>query len=170
MATVRLFVQIDRRGARTVTLSLVPEPHRGRIGATGASSAEDMSRWNTFFLESRIRKILLEVPPRKSGHHFDRPFLTAYQIAICFAKRYPGDYAAIGKKIGGKAAGQDDSLAKYFANQLSRRIKSGALTDIEGRFLNLRHLRTLEFDFHGRCVKSSLGPSSELSMFRLVDD
>ena len=129
-----------------------------------------MSNWQRFSIESRIRKILLDVPPRKSGHHFGRPFLTAYQIAICFAKRYPGDYAAIGKEIGGKATGQKDSLAKYFANQLSRRIKSGALTGIEGRFLNLRHLRTLEFDFRGRCIKSSLGSSSELSMFRLADD
>ena len=129
-----------------------------------------MSNWEEFSIESRIRKILLEVQPRESGHHFGRQFLTAYQIAICFAKRYPGDYAAIGKEIGGKATGQKDSLAQYFANQLSRRIKSGALTGIEGRFLNLRHLRALEFDFHGRCVESSPGPSSELSIFRFADD
>ncbi|MDE0395537.1 MAG: hypothetical protein OYK82_12255 [Gammaproteobacteria bacterium] len=129
-----------------------------------------MSMWETYSLESRIRKILHEVPTRHSDHHFGRPFLTAYQIAICFAKRYPSDYATIGKDIGGKATGQRDSLAKYFANQLSRRIKSGVLTDIEGRFLNLRQLRSLKFDDGVRRFESSLGPSSELSLFRIVDD
>ena len=126
--------------------------------------------WETFSLESRIRKILLDVPLRESGHHFGRPFLTAYQIAICFSKLYPGDYAKIGKNIGGKATGQKDSLAKYFANQLSRRIKSGALTDIEGRFLNLRYLRPLKFDDGSRRFESSLGPSAELSLFRIDDN
>ena len=129
-----------------------------------------MSKWKTFSFESRVRKILLEVRPRKPGHHFGRPFLTAYQIAICFAKRYPHEYAAIGKEISGKGSGQKDSLEKYVANELSRRVKSGALTGIEGRFLNLRHLRALEFDGPGRRVESSLGPSSELSMFRLAAD
>ena len=59
-----------------------------------------MSIWNDYSIELRIRDIL-DVESRREGHHFGRPFLTAYQIAILFAERYQEDLDAIGKEIGG---------------------------------------------------------------------
>ena len=63
--------------------------------------------------------------------------------------------------------GRHDSLAKYFANQLSRRIRDGSLTGIEGRYLNGRFLESLRYDNEGETVASSLGRAN-MSMFRLT--
>ena len=41
-----------------------------------------MSIWQSHSIEAPIREILASVP--LDGHHFGRPFLTAYQIAIAF--------------------------------------------------------------------------------------
>ena len=103
-------------------------------------------------------------------HHFGRPFLTAYQIAIAFDEAHSEDRKRIGKPVGGKGAGQHDSLAQYLALQLSRRIKSGEVVGIEGRFIHGQHLRSLEYDSRGKIVKSSSGKADALSMFRLEDE
>lgn len=128
-----------------------------------------MSIWERFAMESRVREILKAVRYDKK-HHFGRPFLTAYQIAIAFDKAHPGDRKRIGKPVGGKGTGQKDSLAQYLGWQLSRRIKSGEVVGIEGRFLHGEHLRSLEYDSRGKVVKSSSGKTDALSMFRLEDE
>ena len=127
-----------------------------------------MSIWDEYSIESRIRQIL-DVTSHDKGHHFGRPFLTAYQIAIAFEKAHRIDAERIGKPVGGKGTGRKDSLARYLARQLSRRIKSGELPDIEGRFLHRQHLRSLEYNSEKGIVESSLGQASDLSMFRLTD-
>lgn len=129
-----------------------------------------MSIWKKFSVESHIRDILNDVTLHAKGHHFSRPFLTAYQIAIEFAERYPNDCKSIGKPIGGKGTGQKDSLAQYLALELSRRIKSGKLSDIEGRFLHEAYLNKLEYCSKKGTIESSVGPGADLSMFRLIDD
>lgn len=128
-----------------------------------------MSIWEDFSIEARVREIL-DVPPRKPGHHFGRPFLTAYQIAISFAERFPSDHQLIGKQIGGKSAGPSQSLAQYFAHQLSTRIKNRRLPGIEGADLHGTHLKKLEYHSSEGDLESSAGSSSELSIFRLGDD
>ena len=128
-----------------------------------------MSIWNDFSIETRIRDIL-DVPPREPGHHFGRPFLTAYQIAICFAERFPDAHALIGRQIGGRRTGSSHSLAQYLARQLSDRIRNDRVTGIEGADLHGTHLKTLEYRSPEGDVESSTGSSSELSMFRLRDD
>ncbi len=124
-----------------------------------------MSTWERYSIEARIRDILSSVPLREPNHHFGRPFLTAYQIAISFAELHRPAFDAIGLCIGGRDIGEKESLAKYFANQLSRRIRSGAITDIEGRDLDLRHLRTLAYEFRAKSVETS---TETLSMFRFT--
>ena len=77
-----------------------------------------MSTWQNHSIERRIRKILKSVPDEE--HHFGRPFLSAYQIAIAFDQRLP---ALIGKPVDGKGTGRHDSLARMrhrFPN--SRRV------------------------------------------------
>ena len=128
-----------------------------------------MSIWEEFAMESRVREILKAARFDKR-HHFGRPFLTAYQIAIAFDKAHSEDRKRIGKPVGGKGTGQQDSLAQYLALQLSRRIKSGELVGIEGRFLHGQHVRSLEYDLDGKVVKSSSGKADALSMFRLEDE
>ena len=133
---------------------------------------QKVSIWEEFALESRVREILKAARYDKR-HHFGRPFLTAYQLAIAFDKAHREDRKRIGKPVGGKGTGQKDSLAQYLAWQLSRRIKSGELVDIEGRFLQGQDLRSLEYDQDdqgGEVVKSSSGKSDALSMFRLKDE
>ena len=128
-----------------------------------------MTIWEDFLIEARVRAIL-DVPPRGPGHHFGRPFLTAYQIAISFAERFPSDHSLIGKHIGGKGAGPSQSLAQYLAWQLSARIKNHRLPGIEGADLHGTHLRKLEYHSKQGDLESSTGSSAELSMFRLADD
>lgn len=125
--------------------------------------------WEDFSIEARVREIL-DVSPREPGHHFGRPFLTAYQIAISFADRFPGDYSRIGKQIGGKGAGPPQSLAQYLARELSARIKDHRLPGIEGADLHGTHLKKLEYHSSEGSLEASTGSSSELSMFRLGDD
>ena len=127
-----------------------------------------MSIWDEFSIESRIRQIL-DVTSRDKGHHFGRPFLTAYQIAIAFREAHPKDAERIGKPVGGKGTGRKDSLAQYLAWQVSRRIKSGKLSGNEGRFLHRQHLRSPEYNSGDEIVESSLGQASDLSMFRLTE-
>lgn len=127
-----------------------------------------MSIWKDFSIEVRVREIL-DVPPRQPDHHFGRPFLTAYQIAILFAERFPGDHGLIGKRIGGKGAGPSQSLAKYLARELSARIKNHRLPGIQGADLHGTHLKKLEYRSSEGDLESSTGSSSELSMFRLAD-
>lgn len=126
-----------------------------------------MSIWNDNSIEPRIRDIL-DVSSHRDGHHFGRPFLTAYQIAISFAEKHERDMDRIGKEIGGRGTGLPHSLAQYLARELSQRIRAGRITDIEGRFLHGAHLSTLVYRSPNGEIESSTG-SADLSMFRLVD-
>ena len=114
---------------------------------------------------TRIREIPAFVPDE--GHHFGRPFLSAHQIAIAFDQQFQREANLIAKPVGGKDTGRHDSLAKYFANQLSRRIRHGTLPGIEGRFLNGRFLGSLKYKKSGETIASSLGEAN-LSIFRLT--
>jgi hypothetical protein len=69
----------------------------------------------------------------------------------------------------GSASGDHPSLAQYLARELSRRIKSGDLTTVEGAFLTDEDLVELVYvESDGRRVTSSLtGSGYDLSLFRL---
>lgn len=127
-----------------------------------------MSQWNNLKFEERIREILQEVVYYREDHHFGRPFLSPYQIAIEYASRYPADYRETGLDIGGKGIGESNSLAKYIAGQLSRRIQSGELSDIEGGFISNNHLNEISFKNGSIKITSSLTDTEyDLSIFRL---
>ena len=127
-----------------------------------------MSLWDTYQIGSKVLAIL-DVQSHNQTHHFGRPFLTPYQIAIEFKKRYKTDFEQIGKPVGGKNTGQHDSLAQYIALELSRRIQSEKITNIEGRFLHRQHLLTLQYDNDGRSLESSSMQSYDLSIYRRTD-
>lgn len=126
-----------------------------------------MSLWEEFNFEERIREILQNVTYYRDTHQFGRPFLTAYQIAIEYAHRYPNDFIRIGLQIGGRGIGERNSLAQYIAGQLSRRM-SEELPDFEGGFISNNHLVEISFEHDGHRIISSLTNTMyDLSMFRL---
>lgn len=125
-----------------------------------------MAIWDELELQEKIEQILRDAQSHDPSHHFGRPFLTSYQIAIEFQREYPAAFDAIGKPVGGKDTGQQDSLTQYIANQLSNRINNGTMENVEGRYLSQWHIETLRFD--GGHAPSG-GSTHNLSMFRLRD-
>jgi hypothetical protein len=132
--------------------------------AEEAGNAESL--WAAQNIGDKVMAILEDAD--SAEHHFGRPFLTAYQIAIEFARRYPEEAAGIGYPVGGLGAGQRNTLAQYLARSLSRKIKGGHLPEVEGGFLSNLHLQDISFEVDGGSIDSSLtGTHSQLSMFRL---
>jgi len=125
-----------------------------------------MSYWDDFAIEERILDILRTVDSQ--GHHLGRPFLTSYQIAIEFDRRHHDIVINLNLPVGGAGVGQRSSLAQYLARELSQRIQSREMTDIEGGFLSSQHLEDISFEGRDRVFHSSLMDSPVgVSMFRL---
>jgi hypothetical protein len=129
-----------------------------------------MNYWQELGIEDKITQILRDIADAAPDHHLGHAFLTAYQLAIVFENRHPNDAAQLGFPVGGAGIGQRNSLAQYLAGQLSRNIKSGHLTHIEGAFLSNLHLSDISFQSGTETIHSSLTNTNfELSMFRLRD-
>ena len=125
------------------------------------------SAWEKYGLAEKLMRIL-DVESYDPDHHFGRPFLTAYQIAILFKNMYPEIYVRLNMPLGGKGTGIHHSLAQYLARMLSQHIRNGSLPGVEGRFLQMNNISSMEFDDFGESVEAS--SLSDLSMFRLKDD
>ncbi len=134
------------------------------INERGAS----MSLWRELNIYQKVIEILSEIRYYDPTHHFGIPFVTAYQLAILLADQYPEIKRRLGMEIGGEGIGERNSLAQYLAKELSSRINSGEITDIEGAFLSNRMLRDIFFTYGNDDIKSSLTSSGyDLSMYRL---
>jgi hypothetical protein len=126
------------------------------------------SKWDEHDIETKVHTILREIPDSDLSHHLGRAFLSAYQLAIEFQRRYPEAAAGLGFPVGGSGIGQHNSLAQYLAQQLSSRLHRGTLPNIEGGFLSNQHLRTIAFNGPDGAVESSLtGTGFTLTLFRL---
>ena len=128
-----------------------------------------MTIWEQYNLEDRILNVLDVTYSHDPEHHFGRPFLTPYQIAICFRERFPDDFDTIGMPLGGRDIGQHNSFSQYIARELSRRINDGSISNIEGGFLLDNHIVELIFNDGGEEVRSSSINNFDLSMFRRID-
>jgi hypothetical protein len=128
-----------------------------------------MSVWEDHDVEDKVIEILSDVHLVNDYHHFGRPYMTAYQLAIRLHARYPGVAQALGVKVGGVGTGERTSLAQYLARELSRRIKSDPYHRVQGAFLSNEAVRELTYeDADGQLVTSSLtGTSFDLSLYRL---
>jgi hypothetical protein len=124
--------------------------------------------WGPLQMHDKTTQIL-DVQPYEPGHHFRRPFMTPYQIAIKFEENFPTEFNTIGKRVGGKDTGRHDSLAQYIALELSKRIKSREIINIEGRFLSRDYLDIIRYKYEGGPIVSSSGQAYDLSMFRRID-
>ncbi len=128
-----------------------------------------MSIWEQCHLEERILDILDVRYSHGPEHHFGRPFLTPYQIAISFKEQYQSDFDAIGLPTGGIGTGQHNSFSQYIARELSRRINDRSISNIEGGFLSENNIVELIFNDSGEEVRSSSINNFDLSMFRRTD-
>lgn len=130
-----------------------------------------MSVWESHSVQDAVLEALGGVHSNNpGGHHFGRPYMTAYQLAIKVDAAHPGIKAALGVEVGGTGIGERTSLAQYLARELSRRINQAGLSyPVEGVFLSNEHLTALTFrTADGHEVTSSLtGTGYDLSLFRL---
>ena len=125
-----------------------------------------VSSWKRIGFEEKILRIL-DIQPYEGDHHFGRPFLTLYQIAILFKNMFPEEFARFNEPLGGKGTGLHHSLSQYIARSLSGRIKKGLIKNIEGRFLYMSHIKTIQYSDFGETFDSS--DLTYLSMYRRMD-
>lgn len=123
--------------------------------------------WQQYDMEQKIRKVLSD-PQFDTEHHFKRPFLTPYQIAIALDALYPDLCEDMGKEFGGKDTGKPTSFVQYIAKELSTRLKHQKLSGIEGAFLSNLYLEHLSYQrTDGTAVESSNVDPEPLSLCRL---
>ena len=128
-----------------------------------------MSIWEDHDVENKVVAVLSDVHLVNDYHHFGRPYLTAYQLAIHLHARYPEVAHALGVGVGGVGTGERTSLAQYLARELSRRIRDNPHHRVQGAFLSNEAVRELTYeDADGQLVTSSLtGTPFDLSLYRL---
>jgi hypothetical protein len=128
-----------------------------------------MSVWRDLDVEQCILDVLADVT--EGDHHFGRPFLTAYQLAIEVNRRRPDIATTLEVQVGGAGIGERTSLAQYLARQLSGQIRDDHAYAVEGAFLS--GSGEVELTYRGvpagaPAVTSSLTESGwPLSMVRL---
>lgn len=125
-----------------------------------------MALYKQLNLETKLLDILADVDPHDPGHHFGKPFMTPYQVAIFFKEKYQAEFDAIGKPFGGEGTGQHDSFVQYLA-QILTNISKQDDSKVEGAFLSRSKLSKLEYKGNDTSIKSSLGTTWDLTMFRL---
>jgi hypothetical protein len=126
------------------------------------------SMWDELRLSDAVTEILRR-DSHVAGHKFGRPFLTPYQIAIELRTSFRPQFDRIGKPLGGKGTGQQDSVAQYLALQLARLAETESLPQVQGAFLARAHLDALTYSVGGESITSSSEQAYDLSMYRLVD-
>ena len=128
----------------------------------------ETNTWDRYAIGRKVVCLLAEIEYHRPCHHFGRPYVTPYQLAMMFRDRFPEDFESIGLPIGGAGIGEHNSLAQYLAGQLSRKMANGELPNIEGGFLSNIRLRDLSFDDGGNTITSSATDSQyDVSLFRL---
>jgi hypothetical protein len=134
------------------------------------------SEWERQGVDRLVENILSDVRQVDESHHFGRPFMTAYQLAIKLQQRHPEVADALNREVGGRGTGSHTSLAQYLARELSRRIKKareeGEVYPVEGAFLSNDGITMLTYaNPGGEPVESSLtGSPKDLSLFRGVTE
>lgn len=137
-----------------------------------------MSDWKKFDFEGKLQAILQSSEFRtKKAHHFDHPYVSAYQLAVAFERQYPELCQKLDKVIEGAGRGIEgkDSLTRYIAQQLSAHIKAASdkneFYPFEAAWLSAEGLGKLRF-IHDSEEKSG-GPNTEyggFSLYRLRED
>ena len=125
-----------------------------------------MGMWVKYGLDKKIRKILkVPMQARVKKSHCGNPFMTSYQIAIAFKQRYPEDFEKIGKPVGGTGADVHNSLTRYIAETLTKRVRDKQIKKVECGSLSVAHREGIPFKDEEATIYSS--GKYDLSMFRV---
>lgn len=128
-----------------------------------------MSIWEEHHAQAAILEALEDVTiVNEAGHHFGRPFVTAYQLALKVDRAHPEIAQALGVEVGGSGTGRH-TLARYLANELSKRIhRDGESFPVEGAFMSNDDVKALVYiKPNGGELHSSLtGTGFDLSLYR----
>lgn len=124
-----------------------------------------MSLWKSEEIKDKIVNVLrnINIP---GPHHFGRPFVTAYQLAIDFEKNYPETVNKLRLEMGGKGSGLYNSLPQYLALQISKHI---SILPVEASFLCSKYVDELKFNYTHELVSSLDDSQYGLSMFRFKE-
>ncbi|MGW4589221.1 hypothetical protein ACWEKJ_18030 [Amycolatopsis thermoflava] len=130
-----------------------------------------MTVWQALDVQAKVCAALGQVTiVNQDGHHFGRPYMTAYQLAIKLHRAHPEVAEALNVDLGGRGTGARNSLAQYLARELSSRIRrAGESFPVEGAFLSNDELVEMRYlTPAGEPLRSSLtGSGWDLSLFRL---
>lgn len=119
---------------------------------------------------NNISAILSDVHEYKEMHHLGRPFMSAYQIAIEYYKRYPEQVDELSLPVGGESVGAHESLAQQIARFLSQAINEGRASNIEGGFISHSSIKSWDFfdpDGQSDIKVSTLNSKAAHTIFRL---
>ena len=125
-----------------------------------------MGMWVKYGLDKKIREILkVPMQARVKKSHCGNPFMTSYQIAIAFKQRYPEDFEKIGKPIGGSGTDTHNSLTRYIAETLTKRVRKKQIKKVECGSLSVTHREGIPFKDEEATIYSS--SKYDLSLFRV---
>lgn len=113
-----------------------------------------------------LYRILVRTPEYEGGHHLNRPFMSAYQIAIRFAEEFPNHRLVQELPLGGEGAGSNQSLAQQIARFLSQAIRAGTAGNIEGGFISHVLIENLSF-LQGQDLVHATTSESAHTIFRV---
>lgn len=126
-----------------------------------------MGMWVKYGLDKKVREILkVPMQARVKKSHCGNPFMTSYQIAIAFKQKYPEDFEKIGKSIGGSGTDTHNSLTRYIAETLTKRVRNKKIKKVECGSLSITHREGIQFKDEEAIINSS--SKYDLSLFRLT--
>ena len=101
----------------------------------------------------------------RPGHPLGRPYMSAYQIAIRFARDHPEHPVVQELRVGGEGTGERRSLAQQIAGFLSREAQTPG-SQVDGAFISHQDIVEFTFDNNGSPLRVSglIGPGH--SIFR----
>ena len=130
-----------------------------------------MSNWDAFNMADRVRRALEAVHLNNpEGHHFGRPFVSSYQIAIALDVEDPELKRLLAKEVGGVGVGSHTSLAQYIGNELSKQIRArGPNHYAEGAFMSNERVEAITYRGadNSEIVSSLPGTAYDMALFRL---
>lgn len=99
------------------------------------------------------------------GHPLGRPYMSAYQIAICFAQDHPEHPLVQELRVGGAQTGERRSLAQRIAHFLSAQAQTSD-SQVDGAFISHQNIVEFTFDNNGSPVRVSGLSGPGHSIFR----